>query len=690
MLHHALKCLGVSTLLATALVAQSGSNHHTTSSTTMQNVTVDHKRPSDIDRSSTLSPQQAANIFSWEQFIALNWPASSNKRGEPDLNKNIDDGGTRVWETWKEDYEVYLPNGQTPASWNTAQSIPSECSSSDKLLFRTTKVDDVIDQTLQALPADATSLAELKDQQGRLIRYEIRLNQTLFDYIIDQQLYNGAIQATASSITFPNGSQLLKAAWREVNATEAPYFLTTNACVCDSYPPNSSSSDCKLRTMGLAGFHLMTKTASAPQWIWSTYEQVDNTTAIHPVTPLNDPSCPPERCTPNLQTPEGVPTQLTRVIPISEETDTLNQLLQSSPLLQHSYLRHYELVSTQWPVDGAKEPEKTVFTVQPELLANTTMESFAQNTSSCMGCHVMSRTLNPTQYISADYSFTLNNAKPLPSNSQCTSEEASESCNNANLLPLPLATPKTEWEKAHWDDIQMGYRVATATYETIGAKNVGNRMHCQSCHLNGGGNPQASWWVHMEKRYPNQSGTTLQERINGCFERSMNGRPLCDGEQACDANPFMRGLTTYMEWLTRVYDATPSKQITPLPHGFPGDLTGQGNYAKGKAIYTQKCAFCHNNDGQGRYASHTYFRPALWGPHSYNACAGMAKPEMLANFLHANMPYTSGGMLTKQEANDLATYIDQQCRPGKGGVDADGNICTLAPGCVNGASVPLH
>jgi hypothetical protein len=27
--------------------------------------------------------------------------------------------------------------------------------------------------------------------------------------------------------------------------------------------------------MRLAGFHLMTKTPSAPQWIWSTFEQVD-------------------------------------------------------------------------------------------------------------------------------------------------------------------------------------------------------------------------------------------------------------------------------------------------------------------------------------------------------------------------------------------------------------------------------
>ena len=658
--------------------------------------------------------QRAADIFSWQQFIALNWPVAKAKRGEPAVGKPVTAPGTRVWETWKEGYEVYLPGGEKPAPWNKRQPMPKACGNHQgKWLMRTAKVSDVVDQTLQALPADATLKADLKDQQGRLVRYEIRLNQPLFHYIRENGLYNGETQAKAENIDFPNGSQLVKAAWREVDGDDAPYFLTTDACVCED-DAEGRPVDCDVRPMGLAGFHIMTKTEAAPQWIWSTFEQVDNTTALHQgeVEPLNDPSCPPERCPPNMQTADSIPTQLTRVIPIPDQDPIcerpeqavnnlaqLNADVRSDPELLDSFLRYYELVGTQWPMHGAHsdqgEPVKTAFQVRPELLGNTTMESFSQNTSSCMGCHVMSRTLNPSKYVSGDFSFTLNNAKPHPKGARCVNVEASGSCSDSILGPLP-DEPRNAWERDNWEMLQLGNAVTTRTYEVVGTRNVGNKMHCESCHLNAGGNPDASWWVEMEKRYPNENGTTLQQRINGCFERSMNGRALCstaDGPEACDRNPVMNGLTTYMEWLSREYRAKHPKG-TP-PHGFAGELDGIGDAAHGREIYTQKCAFCHNNAGQGRYLSGTYFRPALWGPESFNACSGMGRTpkqgqrSMLANFLKGNMPYTSGGMLTDGEANDLASYIAAQCRPGKGGVGPNGELCPLAPGCVDGKQVIL-
>lgn len=55
--------------------------------------------------------QRSADIFSWQEFIALNWPALAGSRGEPDPDKKIGDPGPRVWETWKEEYEVYRPDG---------------------------------------------------------------------------------------------------------------------------------------------------------------------------------------------------------------------------------------------------------------------------------------------------------------------------------------------------------------------------------------------------------------------------------------------------------------------------------------------------------------------------------------------------------------------------------------------------
>lgn len=618
-----------------------------------------------LSQSNNNTIQRASDIFSWQQFIALNWPAAAGKRGEPAAAQPIGAPGPRVWETWKETYEIYQPDGSKPSDWNAPPALPAACGGTGKLLTRTAKVSDVVDQTLQALPATGKFPASLKDQNGRLVRYEIRLNKVAFDYIVQNNLYNGEQQTQAGSIEFPNGSQLVKAAWREMDGDDAKYFFATDACVCEDTgvdPP----ANCQVKRMGLAGFHLMTKTVAAPQWIWSTFEQVDNVTAIHPsVKPLNNPSCPADKCPPNKQTPDGVPTQLTRVIPIPSQdpvcsqpdqaVDNVMQLntdVQKALAKASSVLANYHLISTQWPVNGTKQPAQTVFSVFPALLGNTTMESFSQDTSSCMGCHVMSRTLKPDAYVSGDFSFTLNNAQPQPKGARCVDVEASMSCNDDILKPPPSnAAPP----------VLRGYTIATKTYETAGSKYVGNKLHCTSCHLNGGGNPDAAWWPGVEQRQKGRAG--LQKRINGCFERSMNGNALCQVGKDCDSNADMNALIVYMNWLTEQYKRTHQGQL-PTISGFPplDPPTQPASADRGSAIYTQKCAFCHNTAGQGRYED-GYFRPALWGANSYNDCAGMATSSTLAAFLKGNMPYTSGGLLTDQEAWDLAAFIDGKPRP---------------------------
>ncbi len=240
----------------------------------------------------------------------------------------------------------------------------------------------------------------------------------------------------------------------------------------------------------------MTKTAAAPQWIWSTYEQTDNVTAIHKtVKPLNNPDCSASQCPPNKQTPDGVPTQLTRVIPIPAQNPNctllnaavdnivqLNSDVQKSLAQTGSPLSNYGLVNTQWPMHNPKKTTKTDFQVFPSLLGNTTMESFSQDTSTCMGCHVMSRTLNPDHYVSGDFSFTLNNAEPRPKGATCVGVEASESCNDKLLNPPPKLPPNSEI----WIDpkVQHGYAVATQTYEVVGSQNVGNKLHCHGLYTN--------------------------------------------------------------------------------------------------------------------------------------------------------------------------------------------------------------
>ncbi len=634
--------------------------------------------------------QMQVNRHAWRTFSGLMWPASPRHRGKPRLTGNHNHHSLRVWETWKEQYEVYPLDGSKPANWNAAQPVPAACHSNNgealKYLYRDEKVDDVLDAVNQAVKADGTLPGTLTDQNNHVVRYEIRLNETLFNYIVEHKLYNGIEQAKANTINFPNGSMLIKAAWKELPATTPKHqrkqFLTRNACICDT--DEAGASQCHKAKAALVGFHVMQKTPSAPQWLWSTFEHDANVRPSHGVpASFHNPDCKAEGgqyCNDNSQTPTGIANQVTQLLPIPADLQDLNRRVQHWFGLFNSVLRRYQLMSAQWPIQTAQSAQHpTVFDVQPEFSANTTMETFAQETSSCMGCHVMSRTMRPDEFVSADFSFTLNNAHPQPPGSICGEFSYSNSISCSNQLILFDPDSLQSYSSAQKTLIRRGYQLVTETYEQL-PNNVGNRLHCSSCHLHAGGAPDAAWWVGMQKKYVTKE--KLEERINGCFKRSMDGTPLCDPENAagtnhCDNNTEMSAITTYMGWVTDTYNKKHSCGVDDArpecnpQHGFPPLVENPaheplGNAQQGQAIFNQKCAFCHNDQGQGRYASHTYFRPALWGPSSYRIESGLGKnAQTLASFLRWNMPYGSGGLLTAQEAQDIACFIDGQIRPGK-------------------------
>jgi cytochrome c len=145
----------------------------------------------------------------------------------------------------------------------------------------------------------------------------------------------------------------------------------------------------------------------------------------------------------------------------------------------------------------------------------------------------------------------------------------------------------------------------------------------------------------------------------------MNGTALCGSDAECARHPDMMALVTYIDDLTAAWRQRYAAR--PIPSGFPSLATKIPDPVNGQTLYRQRCAFCHGGDGEGRYGSGTYYRPALWGPSSFDADAGMARPATFAAFVHANMPLGSGGALSEQEAWDLAGFVDQQCRPKKPG-----------------------
>ena len=55
-----------------------------------------------------------------------------------------------------------------------------------------------------------------------------------------------------------------------------------------------SAEKCTQRTMGLVGLHIVSKTPARPQWIWSTFEQVDNVPVVTGATPTSNTAIQPE------------------------------------------------------------------------------------------------------------------------------------------------------------------------------------------------------------------------------------------------------------------------------------------------------------------------------------------------------------------------------------------------------------
>jgi thiosulfate dehydrogenase len=215
-----------------------------------------------------------------------------------------------------------------------------------------------------------------------------------------------------------------------------------------------------------------------------------------------------------------------------------------------------------------------------------------------------------------------------------------------------------------------GRAILLATRDSL-PHNVGNNLRCVSCHLDSGTRAYAMPWVGVYSRFPQyraRSGSVnrLEDRINDCFQRSLNGHAL----------PFesteMRDIVAYMAYLS---------------HGVaPGQtLMGQGilkmeplptDSSHGAKLFGSTCARCHGDKGTGAKfvdarSGDSLYAPPVWGSRSYNIGAGMARVRTTAAFIRNNMPYDKPNSLTDQDAFDIAYYLDHQPRPDFKGKEHD-------------------
>ncbi len=198
-------------------------------------------------------------------------------------------------------------------------------------------------------------------------------------------------------------------------------------------------------------------------------------------------------------------------------------------------------------------------------------------------------------------------------------------------------------------------------------QHVGNGLNCASCHLNAGTVGGGSPYVGVSAAFPTYAARagrviTLEDRINGCFPRSMNGKPLPPGSQD------MQAMLAYIEWMRR--DAQPGEKVPGRGIG-KIDQKLKPDPVNGERIYHAQCAACHGAQGEGiRSPSGQWVYPALWGAQSFNIGAGMARTYTAAAFVKRNMPIAlhdrfplGQGGLSDQEAVDVAEFFTHQPRP---------------------------
>ncbi len=228
-----------------------------------------------------------------------------------------------------------------------------------------------------------------------------------------------------------------------------------------------------------------------------------------------------------------------------------------------------------------------------------------------------------------------------------------------------------------------GRDLITATYAYIGPhvsdaskRYAGNDLACANCHLQAGtkkfGLPLFGLYGDFP-RYSERVGgeISIEERINSCMTRSMNGRALpSDG-------PEMLAIVAYVKFLSG--GVPPDRQLPGLGAGHLPELARAADPRRGHLLFARVCETCHNTDGSGLRNSIAgtdlgYLVPPLWGPDTFNDGSGMARIITFANFIHFNMPHGTDYLdpgLSVENAWDIAAYVLSHPRPNRADLKHD-------------------
>jgi hypothetical protein len=376
--------------------------------------TVSYRMPGDVCFVEQFPPSSLPILlyddFSWRSFIALVWPAKDGQRGVPDNGLTLGSAAGRptVFETFKSEWELFQKDGRDPKDWNEYGGlIPCDVAAlafGDIVLARSLKFDNIV---------QSGGFGPLLTQNRTFVRYTSAFNEALFRHIADGRFF---LRANLVKFTPPPaGTIRVKSAWIDMQDVERPERFHTR----DAWLFNLATGQCEKKTVGLVGLHIVTKTPTHPQGIWSTFEHIDNVPgpqASRPYTFNKSDGAPmptsnPIACFDPATCPVPEPFNVERITKIHDignfSTARTNDRYRAMLAQQYpnSPWQNYQLVMTQWPLkrnrpdlDGS--PGNTFpgtgnspipgVPNDATAFANTTMETFRQqhvDGNGCMACH---------------------------------------------------------------------------------------------------------------------------------------------------------------------------------------------------------------------------------------------------------------------------------------------------------------
>ena len=399
--------------------------------------------PDVVPLRSSAPGQTNVDVFSWKTFIALNRPAALDAdgrpvrddaypNGKPDLTKPVDARGPRVWEGLKADHELFRHGGKAPVAWNRYD---------DDLPCSAGEIGEKSGEKILTLLSEGTTMQQgvnqamagpLIDRFGSYVHYEVRHNKPYYDTVKDNKFYlrselnkhrwpRKMIQLPIGVRDKTYGSLEIKAAWRVLDPSEdeaaANRYYWTWARI-----PNPVTGECGPRVrVAMVGLHIIQKVDGFNQWLWATFEHVDNVpcsynnpgncpppparysfndkgnTALDDVAKGNRGYAPKSWSTAGLGMPKWRPLDpkrpdpsnpdtplprepiavadrihAIRMLPVEPSADDRNRDFHAMDGIRGTWLENYILIDTQWPSRGdlpTKPPDLSVKPTDAEYVA---------------------------------------------------------------------------------------------------------------------------------------------------------------------------------------------------------------------------------------------------------------------------------------------------------------------------------